>query len=246
MNAMKKEELANAVVFVKKTHRKDSPVGEIVLNDYDVLHLWCDTDDNVNEGDRIRIVKGRKHPIGTEGTVVRVCMNQYEGSFNCPLSGRKIFINPSLNVELDNGSKIWVTGENCYNLTSESRSIDGKIHKSGEYPSDFGFVSDKGFWYLGEKKKVVLVTSLMSDYGMSIYENYFTETADEYVMILDDWRSDTYPFLVIKKEIKSGNEVIYHRNGRDKRHTDMWDAEGTGLGESIKEYNSYLEKKEVA
>ncbi len=243
---MTKEELEKAVVFVKRVNSCNSPAGEIKIVDYITQHLQCRTDHYVNVGDRIRIVKGRKYPIGTEGTVVRICDNQYSRNCCCALTGEQILVNPCLNVELDDGSSIWTVGDNCYNLTSESKSIDGKIHKNGEYPSDFGFVSDTGFWYIDEKKRPVWVDGLFADHGMSIYENYFTETADEYVMVLDDWRSDTYPFLVIKKEIKVGNEVVYHRNGVDKRFTDMWDAEGTGLGESIKQYKEYLAKKEVA
>ena len=239
---MTKDELESAVVFVKKIHCCYSPVGEIKLVDYDSVWLQCSTDDEVNVGDRIRIEKGRKYPIGTEGTVIRVCVNKFAGTFKEALTGREVMDNPALNVELDDGTTIWTVGENCLNLTSLSKSIDGKVYKKGQYPSDFGNIGDKGFWYLDEKKRPVHVMGIMSDYGMSIYENYFTETADEYVMILDDWRSDTYPFLVIKKEVKSGNEVVYHRNGIDKRFTDMWDAEGTGLGKSIREYEEYLKK----
>ena len=243
---MTKDELENSVVFVKRIHGHNSPAGEIKLVDYDVVWLQCTTDEEVHIGDRIRIEKGLKHPIGTEGIVMRVCNNQFAHNYRSAVTGREILYNPSLNVELDDGSMIWVVGENCLNLTSIEKSIDGKIYHKGQYPSDFGYVSDEGFWYLDEKHRPVHVAGIITDSGMSIYEDYFTETEDEYVMILDDWRSDTYPFLVMKKEIKSGNGVIYHRNGRDKRYTDMWDAEGTGLGESIKEYKEYLAKKEVA
>ena len=243
---MKKEELEKACVFVKKIHSCNSPVGEIKLTEYDSVSLQCSTGDDVCVGDRIRIEKGRKYSIGTEGVVVRVCENQYAGTFRSALTGREILDNPSLKVQLADETTIWVVGENCLNLSRLERSIDGKVYRKGQYPSDFGYISDAGFWYLDEKKRPVLVDGIFADHGMSIYENYFTETEDEYVMILDDWRSDTYPFLVIKKEIKSGNAVIYHRNGCDKRFTDMWDAEGTGLGDSIKEYKEYLAKKEVA
>ena len=243
---MKKEELETAVVFVKKIHGHSTPAGDVHITEYDSVWLQCSTSEEVNVGDRIRIEKGRKYPVGTEGIVMKICNNQFAHNFRSALTGREIKDNPCLNVQLDNGELIWVVGENCLNLTSLSKSIDGKIYTKADNPGDYGYVSDSGCWYLDYKQRPVHITSYLTDYGMSIYENYFTETEDEYVMVLDDWRSDTYPFLVIKKEIKSGNQVIYHRNGRDKRFTDMWDAEGTGLSESIKEYEEYLKSKEVA
>ena len=245
---MKKAELEKACVFVKNIIDCNSPIGKIRLTDYEVERLQCHTSDDVHEGDRVRIEKGRKYPIGTEGIVLRVCFNQFAGTFNSVLTGKEIMLNPSLYIQLDEGSSVWVCGDNCYNLTTLSKSIDGNTYEYlKDYPSQFGYTDDKCFWYLDKKGNPIKITTGISDFGLSVYKDngnkYFTETEDEYVMVLDDWRSDTYPFLVIKKEIKSGNEVIYHRNGRDKRFTDMWDAEGTGLSESIKEYNDYLSKK---
>ena len=64
-------------------------------------------------------------------------------------------------------------------------------------------------------------------------------------MVLYDWRSDTYAFLVMKKEVKSGNEVVFNRHGVSIQSTDMQDV-SNGFSESLEEYNSYLAQKEVA
>ena len=110
-----------------------------------------------------------------------------------------------------------------------------------------GYVSDGPVWYFeGEpgKSQIVKAGRHLTDYGLSIAKKddgslYFKEVGDEYVMILDDWRSDTYPFLVMKKEYKSGNCVVFKENGISARFTDMNSFELTGFPASRKMYEEY-------
>ena len=240
---MKKEVLERACVFVKNQKTVKYPNGTVNMTNYCRVDIQCRTNVSVKVGDRIRIVKGRKYPIGTEGVVVRVRENQYAGSYT-DFFGENVIINPSLQVMLDNYEKIWTVGENCLNLTTLDNSIDGKIYNNNkDYPENYGFNSDQGFWYIGVEGQPIYTTDTITDYGFSIADyngaNLLTETADEYIMVLYDWRSDTYAFLVCKKEVKSGNTVVFNRHGVSIQSTDMYDTPN-GFAESIAEYNAYL------
>ena len=247
---MTKAELEKACVFVKKESTVKYPTGAVNMTYYRRADLQCGTSQSVKVGDRIRIEKGRKYPIGTEGVVVRVCENQYAGSFVTAFFGENVLRNPSLQVVLDNDEKIWTVGENCLNLTTLENSIDGKIYDNNkDYPENYGYESDEGFWYFGVEGQPIYTTETISDCGFRIADyngaDLLKETADEYVMVLYDWRSDTYAFLAIKKEVKSGNQIVFNRHGVSIQSTDMYDVPN-GFAESFADYNNYLAEKEVA
>lgn len=242
---MKKAKLP--IIIKKDVQIIHTPQGDVPLNHYRKESLVCSNRQTVKVGDKVKVFAGKKIPVGTEATVKAIGRNKYE---NDPDN------NPCLLLTIGENNDVWTTGKNCYRL--DDKGIEGKIRELDEIElcsldlSKEGYVSDKPIWYFegvpGESR-IVETNVLYSDFGLSIAtdkctgKKLFKEVGDEYVMVLDDWRSDTYPFLVMKKEYKPGNCVVFRENGTSCRFTDMRDFELTGYPTSVKMYNEYTGKK---
>lgn len=236
---MKKAKLP--VIIKKEITTIKTPQGTVNLTGYSKCSLVCDRKSEVKVGDKVKIFAGKKIPLGTEAVVKVVGRNKYESNPDW---------NPCLLLTIGN-EEIWTTGKNCYKLGETG--VEGKIRELDEIEfcsldlKREGYVSDGPVWYFeGEpgKSQIVRAGLHLSDYGLSIAKKdddtlYFKEVGDEYVMILDDWRSDTYPFLVMKKEYKPGNCVVFKDNGVSVRFTDMNSFELTGFPTSRKMYEEY-------
>lgn len=241
---MKKAKLP--IIIQKEVSTFKTPQGDISLNRYRKVSLVCESKSNVKVGDRVKVFAGKKIPLGTEAVIKAVGRNKYE---NNPDN------NPCLLLTIGENQDVWTTGKNCYKLGETG--IEGKIRELDEIElcsldlKKEGYVSDSPVWYFegvpGESQ-IVEANVACSDYGLSIAKDasgkkLFKEVGDEYVMVLDDWRSDTYPFLVMKKEYKSGNCVIYKDFGTDRRFTDMNSPELTGFAQAYEAYKKYGEDK---
>lgn len=235
---MTKNEIEKAFVIIKEINKfEDFTFTEREMISYKKVSLHCGTDYDLLVGDKIRIVKGRKYPIGTEGIVLKIRENQYGRTFRNALTGKQQLSNPCLLVELDNGEQIWTVGDNCWNLSNIEKSVNQEVYFEDFELEEKGFVSDKPMWMFNEKEnKPVKYTTYITDYGLSIYENYFKEFENEYAMVIDDCRSDTFSFLVFSKEIKPDNEVINKCTGVSRKFTDM---DITGLSDAIDNFNKY-------
>lgn len=219
-----------------------TPQGDVPLNHYRKVSLVCNNRQTVKAGDKVKVFAGKKIPLGTEATIKAIGRNKYE---NNPDN------NPCLLLTIGE-NEVWTTGKNCYRL--DDKGIEGKIRELDEIEvcsldlSKEGYVSDKPLWYFQGKpgeSQIIEANVLYSDHGLSIAtdkstgQKLFKEVGDEYVMVLDDWRSDTYPFLVMKKEYKPGNCVIFKENGVSAKFTDMNDFALTGYPTSKKMYEEY-------
>lgn len=235
---MTKNEIEKAFVIIKEIKKfEDFSFTKREMISYKKVSLHCGTDYDLLVGDKIRIVKGRKHPIGTEGVVLKIRENQYGRTFRCALTGKEHLSNPCLLVELDNGERIWTVGDNCWNLSNIEKSVNQEIYFEDFELEEKGFISDKPMWMFNEKEnKPVQYTTWIADYGLSVYENCFREFDDRFAMVVYDWRSDTYSFLVFSKEIKPNNEIINKSTGVSIKFTDM---DISGMNDAVDNFNGY-------
>lgn len=228
---------AQVPVIIRKTVSEIStPQGNVQLENYKFVDVRCDHRDKVHVGDRITIAAGKKIPIGTEAIVKGVGRNKFENE-----AGK----NPCLLLILDDESEVWTTGNNCINLTEVKNSVDGEIRKFNALElfncklKEEGYESSDPVWYFeGEpgESNICKATAYLTDHGYSLLKdssgkNYFKVVNDEYAMILDDWKTNTYVFLVIKSKYAPGNLV--------KLVNTLSGSKDSSLKDSITEYNNY-------
>lgn len=237
-----------------------TPYGEVDFSEYKLIDLSTsrleeDASYNagVKKGDRIRIIKGRKNPIGTEGTVKWAGPNRFGYSFNDALTGRLVHCNPSILLTLDDGSEVWTTGDNCINITNtglkgiiefnseeEENAARKALNRDPEYNTDSGDV-----WYksnCGSREEICRTGySLwgLSTKSFSIYhhlgEKLYKETETEVMAVIDDFATDTYKFVRFSKKAEHNNMTAYVSTGTKRDMDDMWRGD-TGLADAIKAY----------
>lgn len=228
----------NFYIFEKKRSVNTSQ-GVVEMHSYTVESPSCYRRRFAKVGDRVRVVAGKKIPKGTVATIKYVKDNPYEHVQDLVTGD---YYNPSILLTLDNGDDVWTSGKNLENVAPEG-AIAGplkfadRIEAQKELAATGKYTSTAPFWHISNKGEIFFESNSICDAGMSIKER--KEIGDEIVMILDDWRSDTYPFLVIKKDFKPGNEVKYVRTGVDRRFSDVNDPNANGYKEAKKLFEDY-------
>lgn len=240
---MKKLAMKKDFYVFKKTWEVNTTQGKVTMNKFTVDSPSCYRRIYANVGDRVKVVAGKKIPKDTVATIKYVKDNPFE-HVQDSLTGE--YYNPSVLLRLDNGEEVWTSGKNLVNVKPDSAiagpfEFDSLEEATKTLGASKEYYSTSPFWHITEDGKIHHETAGLSDHGMSIKES--KEVGDEIVMILDDWRSDTYPFLVIKKEFKPGNTVKYVRTGIDRRLTDMNDPAGNGYSEAKKLFENYGKKE---
>lgn len=76
---------------------------EFLLKDCKILKM-----NEVSLGSRAKVISGKKIPLNTEGTIVRVFPNKFSHNAND---------NPSIQLKLDDGTEVWTTGKNLINIS---------------------------------------------------------------------------------------------------------------------------------
>ena len=246
--------------LLKLSHTIDTAYGEVNFSEYKLIDLSTyrlegDERHNigVKEGNRVRVVKGRKLPIGTEGTVKWCGPNNFGYSFNDALTGRLIHLNPSILLTLDDGSEVWTNGRNCINITNtepkdvlefssdeELEAAREELRKKKDYYKDYNDV-----WYKtanGEICRTGYSIWGLCSKSFSVYHYLgkacIEETEKEVAAVIDDFATDTYMFVRFSKEAKHNNLIEIVSTGEARDMNDMWRGD-TGLGDALKAFESY-------
>ena len=223
--------------------------------DYRKINICQLEDDNiyvgVKKGDRVRIIAGRKNPIGTEGTVKWCGPNNFGYTFNDPITGREKHCDPSILLTLDDGKEVWTHGDVCINITNEG--LDG-IHEfesekaadawKKEYLENKPRNTDDVWVYENNQVHKVgySIWGLASE-GFSVYQGKIIETENEIAAVVDDFKYDVYYFVRFSKERKPDNLIKRVATGTHRNMDDMWRGD-TGLGDALKAFEEF--EKEVA
>ena len=201
----------------------------------------------VHKGDRVRIIAGRKNPIGTEGIVKWCGPNKFGWTFNDALTGRTIHCDPSILLTLDNGDEIWTHGDICINISD--LGLDG-IHEfkdekecdAWEKETMKNFPNDTENVWLYDHDQVVRAGFTIWGLGSqswNVYQNKFFENESVVAAVIDDFSTDTYDFVVFSKERKPGNLIKMVSTGTRRDMDDMWRGD-TGLGDALKAFDAYV------
>ena len=93
----------------KEYYIVEENAGKHTLTDLRITNI---SDVKVNE--RVRVVSGKKIPVGAEGIVLRTHINKYA-------KGKGV--DPCVQIKLEDGNEVWTTGNNL--ITLEKSGISG-------------------------------------------------------------------------------------------------------------------------
>lgn len=191
----------------------------------------------VSKNDRLRIVKGRKYPIGTEGTVKAAVPNRFGSTFNDALTGRLVHLNPSILLVLDDGSEIWTCGDNCINLKQGEPAVFTNEEDVNNWEKENTTSYGQAVWYFDGREVIKVGNSFygLSSTGYGVYQKMIKEGENEVAAVIDDFSTDRYMFVKFTKEAKQGNAVQLVSTGSIRNMDDMWRGD-TGLADAIKAF----------
>lgn len=191
----------------------------------------------VSKNDRLRIVKGRKFPIGTEGIVKVAVPNKFGSTFNDVLTGRLVHLNPSILLVLDDGSEIWTCGDNCINLKYGEPAVFTNEEDVNDWEKANTTSYGQAVWYFDGREVIRAGNSLygLSSEGFGVYQKMIKEGKSEIAAVIDDFSTDRYMFVKFTKEAKQGNAVQLVSTGSIRNMDDMWRGD-TGLADAIKAF----------
>ena len=207
----------------------------------------------IKKGDRIRIVSGRKYPIGTEGTVKWCGSNKFGYTFNDAISGREIHCDPSIRLILDNGEEIWTHGDVCINLSypgvdgihefkteEEADAWEKETRNTLPAPTEDVWVyDDNGIHQVG-----YMIYGLGSK-TWGVYQGKLYEDDSVVAAVIDDWVTDTYKFVSFKKVREPDNLMRIVSTGSRRDWDDPWRGD-TGLGDALKAFDEFVKEKKAA
>jgi len=197
----------------------------------------------IKKGDRVRVVKGRKIPVGTEATVKGIS-TRYSDTFYSSVTGEHIHYNPSLLLILDDGSEVWTSGKNCINITDTGLEGILELNPSEEDATRKALRerdnNDRGAVWYKDTDGMIYCTSLTSFWGFStksysVYQDYIKETENEIVAVIDDFVTDTYKCVRFSKNVEHNNLVEIVDTGSARNMDDMWRGD-TGLEDALKAF----------
>lgn len=222
-----------------------TPYGEVLFSQVRPIDVSCDElessrwQSGVSKGDRVRIVAGRKNPIGTEGTVKWCGVNNYGSSYHSALDGKEFHLNPSIRLTLDDGSEVWTCGNNCINLSFGEPQVFENKEESKAWEETVRTFYEDDVWYLNGKDVVKAGNTLwgLGSQSYGIYQGMLKEGEKEVAAVIDDFSTDRYMFVKFSKEAKHGNEIEYVSTGTVRNMDDMWRGD-TGLTDAIKAFEN--------
>lgn len=250
--------------LAKLAQTVNTPYGDVNFAEYKLVDLSTRRFEKherfnagVAKGDRIRIVKGRKNPIGTEGTVKWCGTNRFGYSYRDALTGETVNCNPSILLTLDDGSDVWTVGDNCINITDtglkgilefdsdEAVEVARKeIYTNKDYCAE---VEDVWYSSTYDNRETICrvgysIHGLCSK-SFAVYKDRnklcLKETEKEIVAVIDDFVTDTYKFVRFSKEAKHGNLLEIVDTGTRRDFNDMWRGD-TGLGDALEAFEKVM------
>lgn len=232
---------------VKEVSVVRTPAKNIEMYRYVTRELSCSEYGNYDVGKTATVVKGKKIPKGTKVVIKRWVEDSYGRSYRSYFFNN--LYNPAVLVELPDGSSTWTIAKNLElkpedvtgyvaTIEAESKEEADKIIRNN-YTDNIGTVR-----YLDSNGDYKVATFGMLDGGISIYhfagKDYIQDCGDCWACVLDDWRTDTYSFVVFTKEPALNNLVKIVDTGVRRKSDDM--GGDTGIGDAIEAFEEYVSK----
>lgn len=179
--------------------------GDVKLEAFTVENTSCYDPRFANVGNKVRVVCGKKLPIGTEATIKFVKDNPYEHKQNT-LTGE--YYNPSVLLKLADDTETWTSGKNLINI-SPKNAIAGPFEYESlqkaiaDISSKNLYVSSKPFYHI-ENKKAFYESANNSTKEYEVTDQ--KENANNIAAIIKD-SNGLYTFIEIKKQFTTGNVI---------------------------------------
>ena len=209
------------VIIKNKTRLITTPMGEVSLNEFRKVNIRCENRKDVNVGDRVRIIAGKKLELGTEATVKAIGRNKFE-----IVPGN----NPCLLLIPDNAeTEIWITGKNCCNISD--LGIENKIRELDEFEmcglnlEAEGLISAKDIWYLEDSDRI-LVHSSIDGSDVKFAVEAVKRSAKNFAVIAKDFSKEEYIYVVLPNDLKANNCQQLSRNESRTRLLELMERFG--------------------
>ena len=187
--------------------------GPIDYVDYVLKDAYVHTTISASEGDSVKVVKGKKIPLGTIGKILKITYNKY--SYGAKDAYSKAALNPSILLKLEDGSEVWTSGNNLIKIQSEKEKIVEVMNTSDPEEIRKKWPATEPIWVKNPEGKLSHFhkNNLTSDF--EILES--KDVSDGEALILKNTKSGTHEFLVMNKEYFPGNEKVHKKFGTDAR-----------------------------
>lgn len=179
--------------------------GDVKLEAFTIENVSCYDPRFANVGSKVRVVCGKKLPVGTEATIKFVKDNPYEHKKNS-LTGA--YYNPSVLLRLADNTETWTSGKNLINIEPEN-AVAGPFEYEDlqkavvDISNKKIYASSKPFFHI-EGKKAFYETANGSAKEYDVTEQ--KENADSIAAIIKN-SNGLYTFVEMKKQFASGNVV---------------------------------------
>ena len=222
----------NFTDIIERNFTLDTDKGPIDYKTYVPEDAYVRTSVAASEGDTVRVVKGKKIPLNTTGKILKITYNKY--SYGAKDAYTKADLNPSILMQLEDGTEVWTSGNNLIKISSEKEKIIDVVETSDLETIRKKWPDTKPIWIktLEGKLGYFHKDALSTDFEVKESK----ETENENVMILLNRKSGTYEFLVTDKKYYPGNEKVHKKFGIDAR---------LFLGESTTRSDGYTEVKKL-
>lgn len=214
-------------IVVKREWDIDTRDGKVHFVEHVAKPINCYKVSDVTRGDPVRVVAGKKVPIGTEGIVKTVCINKYSSD---------VTHNPSVFITLPDGTEVKTVGHNLINLKNVGDK--GCITEWSSF-EDFCEGSKNNqeqiepMWYI-DKELNVKSTGLPN---IEDYKMLNLDTLDKsYKSLLYNKKQDTYAVVEFAKTFTPGNVISFKQYGTASRFRDIFGGDD-GRKEAELNYN---------
>lgn len=210
-------DMAKHYFYIKKmTQSVTTSQGNVNVNVFGFSDASCRLLTNLKEGTTVKVVAGKKIPIGTLATVDYAKKSRFENSFN-PLNAAEV--ETSVFVTLPNGEKVWTSGRNLIEANPAGKLSDFIITdnpKPSEKDFEFlkkNFPNSKEFTHV-EGEKVYLERPGLK---VKVFELDRVKNVKDFTVLTTKDKN----LFISKSKVEPGNILIQSTNAQDYDKLDV-------------------------
>ena len=213
-------------VIIKPEFDVPTTQGNVHWYVYKTKIINCLKVSDITRGDPVKVVAGKKLPIGTEGIVKNVVINKYSPDISS---------NPSVFITLKDGKEVATVGKNLINL--KHVAVNDKLFEN-ETAADFAFETSKyinetlggnleEMWYIKPDGCLGYVGpyDYMQDEKDTVLDTRETEKGYKALISRLENNSEIYTIIEFGKEFKPGNVIKIEHAGIEERMRFMNDVD---------------------
>lgn len=205
-------------VIIKPEFDVPTTQGIVSWYVYKTKIINCIKVSDITRGDPVRVVAGKKLPIGTEGIVKNVVINKYSPDISS---------NPSVFITLKDGKEVATVGKNLINLKYfavnnkifEAETTADLINETSKYVNEVLGGNLEEMWYINPMGNLGYVGPY--DYFETEKDNVLDikETEKGYKALISrtENNSEIYTIIEFGKEFKPGNTIKIEHAGIEER-----------------------------